>query len=127
MSNNRSNRVHLARSLRGNQTDAEQLLWYKLRSRQVYGFKFRRQFMLAPYIADFCCEEARLVIELDGGQHAETEAADATRTGFFERRGYRVIRFWNNDVLTNIEGVLEVIGQALLEQQKTSGDSSTES
>jgi very-short-patch-repair endonuclease len=119
MTNNRSNLKHLARSLRRNQTDAEQLLWYKLRSRQAYNFKFRRQFSLPPYIADFCCEEARLIIELDGGQHAETAETDAKRTAFFERRGYKVLRFWNNDVLTNIDGVLEVVAQELLERGST--------
>jgi very-short-patch-repair endonuclease len=121
VSNNQPNHVHLARSLRRNQTDAEQLLWYKLRGRQAYNFKFRRQFPIVPYIADFCCEEAKLIIELDGGQHAETVPDDAKRTAFFERRGYKVVRFWNNDVLTNIDGVLEVIAQTLLERSERSG------
>ncbi len=99
----------IARKLRREQTDVEQLLWSKLRSRQVGGLKFRRQFTLPPYVADFCCEEARLIIEVDGGQHADSVAHDKTRTEFFERRGYRVIRFWNNDVLQNIEGVIDEV------------------
>ena len=118
MTNSSSNNTHLARSLRRNQTDAEQRLWHKLRSRQIHYFKFRRQFSLPPYIADFCCEEAKLIVELDGGQHAETEDADYKRTAFFERSGYKVIRFWNNDVMSNIDGVLEVIAKTLQEQQQ---------
>ena len=98
-----------ARKLRRSQTDAEQLLWSKLRSRQVGGLKFRRQFTLPPYIADFCCEEVRLIVEVDGGQHTNAVVDDKTRTEFFERRGYRVIRFWNNDVLLNIEGVIDEV------------------
>ena len=98
----------IARKLRRSQTDAEQLLWSKLRSRQLAGLKFRRQFPLPPYVADFCCEEARLIVEVDGGQHAEA-FEDQARTDFFERRGYRVIRFWNNDVLLNIEGIIDEV------------------
>ena len=99
----------IARKLRRNQADAEQLLWSKLRSRQVGGLKFRRQFPLPPYVADFCCEEVRLIVEVDGGQHTNAVVDDKTRTEFFERRGYRVIRFWNNDVLLNIEGVIDEV------------------
>ena len=100
-----------ARSLRRNATDAEALLWSRLRNRQLNGVKFRRQVPIGPYIADFLSAEARLIVELDGGQHSvET---DATRTTFLETAGLRVIRFWNHDVLGNIEGVLETIAAHL--------------
>ncbi len=103
----------LARRLRRNQTDAERFLWSKFRARQLNGARFRRQFPLAPYIADFCCEEARLIIEIDGGQHDAGREQDRVRTEFFERRGYRVIRFWNTDVLRNVDGVLEEVTKCL--------------
>ena len=102
-----------ARRLRRNQTDAERLLWSKLRANQMDGAKFRRQFSLPPYVADFCCEAARLIVEVDGGQHAQSGEADQARTEFFERRGYRVIRFWNSEVLGNIDGVLEEISRCV--------------
>ena len=101
-----------ARNLRRASTEAEQRLWRHLRSRQLEGAKFVRQFMIGPHIADFACRDAHLVIELDGGQHCE--AVDAPRTAAIEAFGYRVIRFWNNDVLENTEGVLEAIRQELL-------------
>ncbi len=100
-----------ARRLRRNQTDAEKLLWSKLRASQLNGAKFRRQFPLPPFVVDFCCEAARLIVEVDGGQHAEAGEADQTRTQSIERRGYRVIRFWNSEVLSNIDGVLEEISK----------------
>jgi very-short-patch-repair endonuclease len=93
-----------AKELRRNQTDAEQILWQKLRSRQLGGFKFRRQVPVGPYFADFLCLEARVIVEVDGGQHSE--AKDAARTEALEKAGYRVIRFWNNEVIENIDGVL---------------------
>ena len=96
-----------ARDLRRNATDAEALLWSKLRNRQLCSAKFRRQVVIAPYIADFICFDARLIIEVDGGQHSEE--TDASRTAFLETQGFKVIRFWNHEVLTNIEGVLETI------------------
>ena len=99
----------LARSLRRNATDAELLLWRHLRARRLAGWKFRRQVVISPYIADFICLEARLIVEADGGQHMENAAPDAKRTVFLESRGYRVIRFWNHEILGNIEGVLEQI------------------
>ena len=104
-----------ARHLRRDATDAERFLWRLLRNRQFLGFKFRRQHPLAGYVLDFYCHEARLAIELDGGQHAEPERAtlDAKRTQELETLGVRVVRFWNNDVLRNPEGVLEVIWAAL--------------
>ena len=104
-----------ARRLRRRSTDAERLLWRHLRNRQLAGHKFRRQATLGPYIVDFMCLEAHLVIEADGGQHSEE--ADAVRTLWLTSRGLRVIRFWNNDILTNIEGVFEAILIALEEQE----------
>lgn len=85
-------------------TDAEKKMWYSLRDRRFEDLKFRRQHPIPPYIADFICEDLNLIIELDGGQH--TEEADLERTKFLESQGYKVIRFWNNDVLTNTDGVL---------------------
>lgn len=100
-----------SRKLRRNSTDAEKKLWPHLRNRQLGGAKFRRQVELGPYIVDLVCLEARLIVELDGGQH--TVETDAKRTAFLERQGFRVIRFWNNDVLLNMEGVLIRIEEAL--------------
>lgn len=104
-------RLHVdrARRLRVSQTDAEQKLWRHLRNRQLQGWKFRRQHEIDRYIADFVCPDAGLVVELDGGQHDEQVAYDETRTRKLQDMGYRVLRFWDNDVLTNIEGVLQVI------------------
>ncbi len=103
-----------ARRLRRNMTDAERLLWQRLR-RNALGVHFRRQAPIGPYIADFVCFDRRLVVELDGGHHAEpTQAAhDAERTAFLEREGFRVLRFWNNDAMANPNGVLQTIWQAL--------------
>jgi adenine-specific DNA-methyltransferase len=98
-----------ARQLRANPSEAERHLWHQLRMRNLHGFKFRRQHPIAGYIADFACIEARLVIELDGGQHADARAYDETRTRRIEAKGYRVLRFWNNDVLSKRETVLEMI------------------
>ncbi|MBC7102378.1 MAG: endonuclease domain-containing protein [Parvibaculum sp.] len=97
-----------ARQLRVEATDAEARLWQHLRNRMLGGFKFRRQFPVGPYIADFVCIERKLIVELDGGQHADNPAGER-RTRFLERRGYRVVRFWNPDVLSNTGGVLEMI------------------
>lgn len=93
--------------LRTNPTDAEKYLWHSLRNRQLAGFKFRRQHPIPPYIVDFVCLERRLIVELDGGQYAEAVIYDASRTVFLEGLGYRVLRFWNNDVLGNMQAVLE--------------------
>ena len=98
-----------ARGLRVRQTDAERLLWSRLRNRQFAGYKFRRQEVIGAYIADIVCLEAKLIIELDGGHHAMQSADDAERTIYLNRLGYKVLRFWNNDVLCNTEGVLERI------------------
>jgi very-short-patch-repair endonuclease len=102
-----------ARQLRHNQTEAEQRLWTRLRARQLCGAKFRRQHPIGPFIADFCCVEYGLVVELDGGQHAEQVEGDQRRSAFLERSGYRVLRFWDNEVLKNMEAVLERIAEAL--------------
>jgi very-short-patch-repair endonuclease len=98
--------------LRGNLTDAEQRLWRYLRQRQINGFHFRKQCPVGPYIADFACLSAKLIVEVDGGQHADS-ATDATRDAWFTAHGYRTLRFWNNDVLANTEGVLMTITEAL--------------
>ena len=105
--------VDRARSLRVTQTDAEQWLWYHLRSRRLQGWKFRRQHEIGRYIADFVCPDAGLIVELDGGQHGEQMIYDELRTLELEAMGYRVLRFWNNEVLKNVEDVLEVILEAL--------------
>jgi very-short-patch-repair endonuclease len=102
----------IAHKLRRNQTEAEKRLLSHPRSRQLESAKFVRQEQIGPHIADFACRDARIAIELDGGQHSE--ATDAPRTRVVEAFGYRIIRFWNNDVLDNSEGVLEVIRQELL-------------
>jgi len=102
-----------ARKLRECQTDAEKKLWSQLRGRQLSGVKFRRQHPIGRFTVDFCCVERGLVVELDGGQHAERTAADERRARVLERCGYRILRFWNNEVLGNFEGVLEKISEAL--------------
>lgn len=104
----------LARALRKNQTDAEKLLWYRLRNRQLADCKFRRQQIIGPYIADFLCLEPKLIIELDGYQHAAQQDRDEQRTRFLESLGYRVLRFWNHEVLNDIDVVLEAISMAVL-------------
>ena len=96
-----------ARSLRRNATDAETKLWHQLRNRRLGGFKFRRQATVGYHVVDLLCAEKRLIVELDGGQHSPE--VDALRTARLEALGYRVIRFWNNDVLGNLDGVLETI------------------
>ena len=102
----------VARNLRRRSTDAENRLWYYLRGRRFEGAKFIRQFPIGGFVADFTCRELHIAIELDGGQHSPE--ADAPRTRVIEAFGYRLIRFWNNDVLKNTEGVLEFIRQELL-------------
>ncbi|WKA27689.1 endonuclease domain-containing protein [Bradyrhizobium roseum] len=100
--------IQIARQLRVNQTDAETVLWNRIRNRQIDGHKFARQVPIFCYICDFVCRERRLIIEVDGGQHNESEA-DVIRDRRLTDQGYRVLRFWNNDVLGNIEGVLTAI------------------
>ena len=101
----------IARILRRNATTAEKRLWYRIRASQLGGFQFRRQFPIGEFIVDFCCRAQRLVIELDGSQHGEVAGvvADQERTRLISMRGYRVIRFWNEEILTNLEGVLEQV------------------
>jgi very-short-patch-repair endonuclease len=105
--------VKAARRLRSAQTDAERILWFQLRDRRLRGFKFRRQAPIDRYIVDFCCVDERLIIELDGGQHAVRTDEDRERTQVLESLGYLVLRFWNNDVMHNISGVLEETSGAL--------------
>ena len=93
-------------------TDAEQALWRVLRRRQVEGFRFRRQHPIGPYIADFACLEAKLVVEVDGGQH--DEQSDAQRAGYLAEQGYRVVRYWNHEVLGRLDAVAEEIRRVLL-------------
>ncbi|NCC22063.1 MAG: primosomal protein N' [Alphaproteobacteria bacterium] len=106
--------TQFARQLRRDQTEVETKLWYALRDRRFQGAKFRRQFEIHPYITDFACPEAKLVVELDGGQHDPDDVRERERTDFIERHGFRVIRFWNNEVNENFEGVMQVIAEALL-------------
>jgi very-short-patch-repair endonuclease len=103
-----------ARELRRNSTDAERWLWQRLRDRQLLGHKFRRQAPMGPYIVDFICRARKLVIEVDGSQHGQQEDYDEGRTQFLATQGYRVLRYWNNEVLQQGEAVLESIVQALL-------------
>ena len=100
-----------ARALRRNATQAELKLWAILRNRQFQHLKFRRQQPIGPYYVDFVCLERHLVVEVDSGQH--TEEADAARTAWLQARGFRVLRFWNNDVLTNPDGVARKLAEAL--------------
>ena len=100
-------KTSFARRLRRDQTDAERVLWFRVRDRRLNGLKFKRQVPIDKYIVDFCCAEARLIVELDGGQHATRD--ETSRTAVLQAMGYLVLRFWNNDVLQNTEGVLEEI------------------
>jgi adenine-specific DNA-methyltransferase len=105
-----------AAPLRRNATDAEQALWHCLRARRLGGHKFRRQWTIGRYIVDFCCLESMLVVEADGGQH--TASVDRRRTETLRAQGYRILRFWNHDILTNPDGVLFVILEALGGEKK---------
>jgi len=104
-----------AKKLRSNPTPAEYFFWSHIRCRQVAGFKFRRQFPLGEYVVDFICLDKKLIVELDGGQHNtdESEHYDARRTKWLNEKGYRVVRFWNNDVMNNMEGVMERLFEVL--------------
>jgi len=102
-----------ARELRKNPTEAERKLWKHIRFRQLGGHKFRRQHPVGPYIVDFVCLEKRLIVEVDGGQHCERVVYDAERRRWLEDQGFRVLRFWNNQVLTSVNVVKEVIAEAL--------------
>ncbi|MHA7679759.1 endonuclease domain-containing protein [Cupriavidus sp. PET2-C1] len=102
-----------AKLLRASQTDAEQRLWYRLRAYRFMGLKFKRQKQIGPFIADFVCMELKLVIEADGGQHGD--ASDVARDAWFERSGYTLLRFWNNEVLAQTDAVLERVRDVVLE------------
>jgi very-short-patch-repair endonuclease len=106
-----------ARALRARMTDAERKLWFALRDRRFASFKFRRQVPIGSFIADFICYELRVVIEVDGGQHSDSRS-DQRRDGWFARNDFLVLRFWNNDVLSNREGVLTSILEALHSRRK---------
>ncbi len=106
-----------ARQLRNNPIDAERVLWKHLRHRQLDGYKFRRQQPLGSYIADFVCLEARLIVEVDGGQHVSQMVYDSERTAWLESQNFRVLRFWNDEVLQQIESVVAVILKALNEPE----------
>jgi very-short-patch-repair endonuclease len=102
-----------ARTSRQNMTEAEKRVWQILRSHQTEGYRFRRQVPIGRYIADFACDAARLIVEIDGGQHARSSPHEAERSGFLQTEGYRILRFWNNEVLANLDGVHRAIAEAL--------------
>ena len=105
------NNLNNAKTMRSNMTNAEAKMWYYLRAKRFFALKFKRQVLIGNYIADFVCETKKIIIEIDGGQHNENDniVQDKQRSFYLENNGYKVLRFWNNDVLNNIEGVLEVI------------------
>ena len=105
----------LARKLRKEATDAELMLWKYLRAHRMAGYKFRRQVVIEPYIVDFVCLDARLIVEVDGGQHLEQVEDDLKRSVFLESLGYKVIRYWNDEILGDIQNVLEHIHRHLME------------
>ena len=109
-----------ARELRNNPTDAEAKLWQALSARKLSGARFNRQVKIKPFICDFVARTPKLVVEIDGGQHALSPGEDASRTRYLEGKGYRVIRFWNNDVLGNLEGVVAEIERVLAERPSPS-------
>ena len=106
--------AHLQRELRNAPTDAERLLWRHLKSRQINGCKVRRQHPYGDYILDFVCLERRVVVELDGSQHFDAAMYDEKRSRFLQLAGFKVLRFWNNEVFGELDGVLEVIRRALV-------------
>ena len=103
----------VARMLRKNMTDVEKLLWKHLRQKQLNGFKFRKQSPIGPYVADFVSFDRKLIIELDGGQHASQNTYDSKRDKWFQSQGFKTLRFWNNEVLQNLEGIKTVILKSL--------------
>ena len=106
--------VAAARKMRRTSTDVERELWHRIRDKQIDNFRFRRQRPIGKYIVDFICLDAKLIIELDGGQHANDVAYDERRTAFLRSLGYRVLRFWNSEVIENIDGVLVRVREELL-------------
>ena len=109
------NKTTLARNLRKNTTIQERRLWNLLKNRQFHNLKFKRQQPIGDYIVDFICKEAKIIIEVDGGQHNESENIkyDKTRTEFLNGLGYKVIRIWNNEIYENIEGVIDILEHAI--------------
>ena len=105
-----------AKTLRKHSTDAERLLWSRLRTKQLAGYKFRRQEQIGRFIVDFVCYERQLVIEADGGQHAVEWEKDEERTAWLTSQGFTVLRFWNHEILTNIDGVMERIWERLTDK-----------
>lgn len=112
-----------AKILRKNMTEAETVLWYRLRAHRLQGFKFKRQKPLGPFIVDFVCMEYKVVIEVDGGQHQDHAGYDQARDKWLRQQGFEVLRFWNNEVMGNLEGVLEVIHSVLLSRALSPGPS----
>ena len=108
-----------ARTLRANAKEAEVKLWSRLRKRQLHGFQFRRQYSIGPYFADFFCLKAKLVIEVDGSQHADREAQDERRSALLRAKGYRVLRFWNFEVMSDVNSVVERIAEVLRKTPRT--------
>jgi very-short-patch-repair endonuclease len=108
--------IDRARKLRRENTEAEALLWRALRNGHA-GAKFRRQVPIGPYVADFLCHELKVIVEVDGGQHCEN-AADTARTEYLNRLGYEVLRFWNNNVVDNLEGVVSILTLAMHDAAK---------
>jgi len=106
-------KVKFPRSLRKNMTDAEHKLWYLLRDRRFEGYKFRRQYPIGPYIADFACTKYGVIVELDGSQHTDRTEYDHARDRYLTQQGYRVVRIWNNHVFENTEGVMQHIAEVL--------------
>ena len=111
---NYGDQKNMARELRRNETEAEKKLWTRLRNRHLGGFKFRRQFPIGPFFADFCCVSQRLIVELDGSQHSDEKDRDANQTAWLIKQGFRVIRFWNDDVLKKTDAVCIQILDELL-------------
>ncbi len=107
------------RSLRNSATDAERVLWLRLKGRQIEGCKFRRQHPYGDFIVDFACLERQVVVELDGSQHFDSNRYDETRSDFLRASGFVVLRFWNNQVFAEIEGVLELIRRELVARVRT--------
>jgi very-short-patch-repair endonuclease len=108
----------LAKQLRTHMTDAEQRLWYRLRAHRFLDLKFKRQAPIGPYVVDFICFEQKLIIEVDGGQHADS-TADCRRDDWLHREGYQVMRFWNDDVLKRTDAVLDEVAKVVTSGQET--------